>query len=64
MKYSENSDNKYPTGMSIFAKDSPKVKLIIDSYQQRIYYCATANHPEAKHLAYYERELVDPRASK
>ncbi|MEI9920146.1 MAG: hypothetical protein WDO14_15335 [Bacteroidota bacterium] len=55
------SDNKFPRGMFIYAKVNPALKLIIDDYKQRIYYCAVAGNPEMKHFAYFERELIDPR---
>ncbi len=47
--------------MFIYAKVNPALKLIIDDYKQRIYYCAVAGNPEMKHFAYFERELIDPR---
>jgi hypothetical protein len=55
-----NNDNKYPMGMTVFAKAHPTIQLIIDAYKQRIYFCAVVGHPEMSQLAYYERELVDP----
>ena len=56
-----NNDNKYARGTYIFAKVDPTLKLIIDDYKQRIYFCAVADNPEAKHFAYFERELIDPQ---
>lgn len=60
MKELENNDNKYPKGMFIYAKANPQLKLVIDAYKQRIYFCAVAGHPEMKQFAYFERELIDP----
>ena len=61
MKDPISNDNKYPRGMFIYAKVDPTLKLVIDDYKQRIYYCAVADKPEIKHFAYFERELIDPR---
>ncbi|RAW02015.1 hypothetical protein [Pseudochryseolinea flava] len=52
-----SNDNIYPVGSSVVARLAPG-PLIIDQYYQRTYYCAFAEHPEMKHLAYYERELI------
>jgi hypothetical protein len=60
MKDPVNNDNKYPLGMFIYAKVNPELKLVIDAYKQRIYFCAVAGHPELKQFAYFERELIDP----
>jgi hypothetical protein len=60
VKEQENNDNKYPRGTHIYAKENPQLKLVIDAYKQRIYYCAVAGHPEMKQFAYFERELIDP----
>ncbi|MEJ0028904.1 MAG: hypothetical protein WDO15_00295 [Bacteroidota bacterium] len=62
MKNPINDDNKYPRGMFIYAKADPQLKLVIDAYKQRIYFCAVAGHPEMKQIAYFERELIDPNA--
>lgn len=56
-----NNDNKYPRGMFIYAKENPELKLIIDDYKQRAYFCAVVDHPELKLTAYFERELIDPK---
>lgn len=63
MKEPINNDNKYPVGMFIYAKVNPELKLFIDAYRQRIYYCSIAGLPEIKQLAYFERELIDPRST-
>jgi len=60
MKNQEIIDNKYPTGMFVYAKENPELKLVIDAYKQRIYFCGVAGHPEHKQFAYFERELIDP----
>jgi hypothetical protein len=64
MRDPDNTDNKYPKGMFVYAKVNPELKLVIDAYKSRIYYCAVAGSPEIKHLAYFERELMDPREAK
>jgi hypothetical protein len=61
MKETQNNDNKYAIGTIIYARAFPAQKLVVDAYKQRIYYCAVANHPEAKQLAYFERELLPPQ---
>jgi len=53
-------DNIYQEGSFITAKVHPDSKLVIMKYNQRIYYCAIAGHPEEKLLVYFERELIDP----
>jgi hypothetical protein len=53
-------DNIYKEGTIIYARENPKLKLIIKKYYQRIYYCARVEKPEAKQLCYYERELLAP----
>jgi hypothetical protein len=40
------------------------VKLVIVSYQQRIYYCADVEKPGSKGLVYFESELIPPLASR
>ena len=57
-------DNKYPAGTLIFAKVEPLVKLVIDAYKSRIYYCAVVGHHEKRQIAYFERELIDPHGAK
>ena len=61
MRDPQNNDNKYPRGIFIYAKENPELKLVIDAYKQRIYYCAIAGRPEVKHLIYFEHELIDPQ---
>jgi hypothetical protein len=60
MKDTPNDDNKYPIGTHIYANENPGLKLVIDDYKQRIYYCAIDGHPELKQLVYFERELQEP----
>lgn len=60
MKDPIENDNKYPRGTFIYAKVNPQVKLVINDYKQRIYFCAAVGDTEAKQLAYFERELLDP----
>lgn len=60
MGYQTNTDNIYPEGSFITAKEAPAVKLKIMAYRQRIYYCAVVGDEGQKQLAYFERELVPP----
>ena len=53
-------DNIYKAGTIITAKVDPLLKLKIERYYQRIYYCSVVDAPEQKHFAYFERELVPP----
>jgi hypothetical protein len=55
-----NSDNIYPEGTILVSKANRDVKLKIESYNQRIYYCSTVGDESKKQLAYFERELVPP----
>jgi len=54
------ADNIYKTGTIITAKVDPGVKLRIERYYQRIYYCSLLEFPTLKHFAYFERELIPP----
>lgn len=53
-------DNLYGTGTIITAKVDPLLKLKIERYYQRIYYCSVVDEPARKHYAYFERELIPP----
>ena len=53
-------DNIYKAGTFITAKAYPLLKLKIERYYQRIYYCSIVDAPQLKHLVYFERELVPP----
>ena len=56
------ADNIYKAGSIITAKVDPLLKLKIERYYQRIYYCSVVDAPQQKHLVYFERELVPPGA--
>lgn len=56
------ADNIFPVGAIITARVAPQVKLKIEQYNQRIYYCSVVNEPGKKLLAYFERELLAPQA--
>ena len=60
----DNTDNRYAKGTFVYAKAHPELKLVIDAYKARIYYCAVAGHPEMKQLAYFDRELIEPGTAK
>lgn len=60
MPYQTNTDNIYPEGFFITAKENPSLRLKIMNYKQRIYYCAVVGNEELKQLAYFERELIPP----
>jgi hypothetical protein len=54
------ADNIYKAGTIITAKVDPLLKLKIERYYQRIYYCSVVDAPHQKYFAYFERELVPP----
>lgn len=55
-----NSDNIYPEGIFITAKEQPSVGLKILKYYQRIYYCTVVGDETRKQLVYFEHELIPP----
>ena len=57
------ADNIYKAGTIITAKIDPLLKLKIERYYQRIYYCSVVDSPQQKQLAYFERELMPPVAA-
>jgi hypothetical protein len=58
MRQEIKNDNIYKVGTFISAGEAPDVKLIIMSYQQRIYYCEVVGKPDKKQLVYFEKELI------
>lgn len=60
MKNPDDNNHKFQKGTFIYAKDHPQTRLVINDYKQRIYYCSVVGDEEARQLAYFERELVDP----
>jgi hypothetical protein len=60
MSYQKSTDNIYPEGAIITAKENPSLKLTITKYYQRIYYCAVVGDESRKQLVYFERELMPP----
>jgi len=63
MSYRTNSDNIFPVGAFIAARTEPDTRLIIKSYNQRIYYCDAVGDESGKQKVYFERELIAPDAS-
>jgi hypothetical protein len=63
MSYRTNSDNIYAEGAFITAKENPSLRLKINKYYQRIYYCEVVGDEQRKQLAYFERELRSPEKS-
>jgi len=57
-----NNDNKYPVGTVVYARVQPDLKLVIEQYMQRIYFCGVSGQPGMKQLPYFERELIIPGA--
>lgn len=60
MSYQTNTDNIYPEGSFITAKEAPSVQLKIVPCKQRIYYRAVVGDEGRRQLACFERELVLP----
>jgi hypothetical protein len=50
-------ENKFKRGDIVYAKSSPKLKLVVRHFASRIYYCQILNIKDAKDLVFYEREL-------
>ncbi|MES2779959.1 MAG: hypothetical protein V4651_08705 [Bacteroidota bacterium] len=57
MSRSRTTDNLFPEGSFVYAKEHPGVKLLIRRYLDDMYYCKIAATPENKELVYFEREL-------
>jgi hypothetical protein len=55
-------DNIYKAGTFMTAKINPESKLIINEYLDRVYFCSAVDDPTKKRLAYFERELIAPKA--
>ena len=51
-------ENKYQEGSEVYALAFPEIVLIIRRYVDRVYYCTIKEHPDAKELVYFERELA------
>jgi hypothetical protein len=61
MRDRNQKDNIYKEGSTITAKDNPELKLVINRYCQRIYYCSVIGD-EKRQFAYFERNLIAPAA--
>jgi hypothetical protein len=57
------NDNIYPVGTTIRAKSDPVKELVIESYNQRIYYCIPKGSTGVRPAAFYEKELIAPSKS-
>jgi len=55
-----NNDNIYPVGTIIYAKAQPDLKLVIEQYMHRIYFCGVFGQSTGKQIPYFERELIPP----
>jgi hypothetical protein len=58
MSFRTNTDNSFKEGAFVVAKANPAIKLVVNKYYQRIYYCSAVETPAEKQLAYFERELT------
>jgi len=55
-----NDDNIYPVGSFVYARAQPDLKLVIEQYMQRVYFCGVFMQPGSKQIPYFERELLPP----
>ena len=56
------AENKFPEGMVVTTKTEPSVKMIINTYMDRVYFCVRVGDRTGKELPCFERELqkADP----
>jgi hypothetical protein len=56
------AENKFPEGMVVTTKSEPSIKMIINTYMDRVYFCVRVGDRTGKELPCFERELqkVDP----
>jgi hypothetical protein len=54
-----NNDNIYPVGTVVYSRVQPDLKLIIEQYMHRIYFCGVFLQPGSKQVPYFEREITD-----
>lgn len=50
-------ENKYKAGEIVFDRIRPGQKLIVERFEDRVYYCKVMEAPHRKAIAYLEREL-------
>jgi hypothetical protein len=53
----ETLGNKFEEGMVITTKVDPAVKLIINTYLDRVYFCVRVGDRTGKEVPYFEGEL-------
>lgn len=49
---------KFKAGEVVYERVRPSQKLIVSNHVGLIYYCRDEQHPDRKHLVFFERELV------
>lgn len=57
-------ENKFAEGSLVYARENPKLHLIIRRYLHHIYYCRERDNPEERERVYFERDLFvkdDPK---
>lgn len=59
MKTADN--NRFEAGNLVYAKENPKLALIVRRYVDRIYYCNVRDNSDHKELVYFDRELLGPK---
>lgn len=51
-------ETKFKAGEVVYERVRPSQKLIISNHVGLIYYCRDKQHPNRKHLVFFERELA------
>lgn len=51
------TENIYPTGAVVHAKENPGQKLVVRRFVKQVYYCTIQDKPTQKELVFYAREL-------
>lgn len=62
MSYPVSAECKFFEGMVVTTKAAPAVKMIVDSYMDRVYFCVRVGDRTGKEVPCFEHELqnVDP----
>lgn len=51
-------ENMYKAGQIVYERIRPNQKLIVNRYNQNMYYCRDEENPNRKELVYLERDLM------
>lgn len=64
MKDIQVEENKYKVGDVVYERTNPSQKLIVNRYQNRIYYCGSEEFTKRKDLVFFERDLISEKPTK